>query len=192
MIKIGITGGIGSGKSVVAELFRLSGVPVFIADIEAKRLINTSPQIKEGLIRLFGNDIYTNEGLDKKKLASLIFNDQTLLQTVNSIIHPEVGRYFLQWAQEQTTDICAIESAILFESGFDSLVDKTLTVFAPESIRIERASQRDNTTKETIRQRMNNQLPEEIKKEHSDYLIYNDDKTALIPQVHSLIANLRQ
>lgn len=192
MIKIGITGGIGSGKSVVAELFKLSGVPVFIADTEAKQLINTSLKIRTEFIRLFGNEIYTKDELNKKLLASLIFKDKTLLQTVNGIVHPEVGRHFTRWVQKQNTAICGIESAILFESGFDSLVDKTLTVFAPENIRIERASSRDNTTEEVIKQRINNQLPEEIKKERSDYVIYNDDCVALIPQVHSLLATLLQ
>lgn len=192
MIKLGITGGIGSGKSVVAELFTLYGVPVFIADTEAKLLTNSSPVIRRELIALFGDDLYTEAGLDKKKLASYIFNDSQLLQTVNRIIHPEVGTHFLNWVKQQKGKVCAIESAILFESGFDALVDKTLTVFAPEAIRIKRAANRDKISEETIRQRVKNQLSEEIKKERSDFIVYNDDYTALIPQVYAICSSLYQ
>lgn len=192
MIKIGITGGIGSGKSVVGELLTLYGVPVFIADTEAKILTDTSVTIRRELIRLFGDDLYTETGLDKKKLASYIFNDPQLLQTVNQIIHPEVGRYFLNWVKQQKGNICAIESAILFESGFNSLVDKTITVFAPEEIRIQRTASRDKISEEAIRQRMKNQISEEIKKERSDFVIYNDDCTALIPQVYATLSSLIQ
>lgn len=192
MIKLGITGGIGSGKSVVGELLSLYGVPVFIADTEAKILTNTSTAIRTELIKLFGDDLYTETGLDKKKLASYIFNNQKLLQTVNRIIHPEVGRSFRAWVDRQKGGICAIESAILFESGFDSLVDKTLSVYAPEEIRIRRVAGRDRISEETIRQRMKNQISEEIKKERSDFVIYNDDHTALIPQVHTVLSSLNQ
>ncbi|MDD4514309.1 dephospho-CoA kinase [Massilibacteroides sp.] len=190
MIRIGITGGIGSGKSVVSEILSLSGVPVFIADTEAKLLINTSQNIRKALCELFGNDLYTDQGLDKKRLASIIFNDPKRLQTVNNIVHPEVGRAFIKWVQEQKGDLCAIESAILFESGFDSLVDKTVTVYAPEAIRIKRACSRDYTTEDNIRQRIKHQLPEEIKKERSDFVIYNDDQKALIPQIYALLTSL--
>lgn len=192
MIKLGITGGIGSGKSVVGELLSLYGVPVFIADTEAKILTNTSTEIRTELIKLFGDDLYTETGLDKKKLASYIFNNQKLLQTVNRIIHPEVGRSFRAWVDRQKGGICAIESAILFESGFDALVDKTLSVYAPEEIRIRRVAGRDRISEETIRQRMKNQISEEIKKERSDFVIYNDDHTALIPQVHTVLSSLNQ
>lgn len=192
MIKLGITGGIGSGKSVVGELLSLYGVPVFIADTEAKILTNTSTEIRTELIKLFGDDLYTETGLDKNKLASYIFSNQKLLQTVNRIIHPEVGRSFRSWVDRQKGGICAIESAILFESGFDALVDKTLSVYAPEEIRIRRVAGRDRISEETIRQRMKNQISEEIKKERSDFVIYNDDHTALIPQVHTVLSSLNQ
>ena len=118
MIKIGITGGIGSGKSVVASLLALSGVPVYIADEESKWLTNNSPVIREKLTALFDPEIYTNEGLNKKLLASHIFNNPEQLQQVNQIIHPEVNRHFSAWVERQTSPLCAIESAILFESGF--------------------------------------------------------------------------
>lgn len=191
MIKLGITGGIGSGKSVVAELLTCMGVSVYIADTASKELVNTSPVIRKGLVDLFGSDIFTTSGLDKKKLASFIFNDQNCLLKVNGIIHPEVYRHFNEWVKQQKTAVCAIESAILFESGFDSIVDKTVTVFAPEGIRIARASARDRMPAEAIRQRIKNQIADETKKDRSDFVIYNDDQTAIIPQVHALLETLR-
>lgn len=190
MIKIGITGGIGSGKSVVATLLALYGVPVYIADEESKRLTNTSPAIREGLIALLGREIYTDQGLDKKSLASHIFSDPELLKQVNSVIHPEVDRHFSAWAGRQTTPLCAIESAILYESGFYKVVDVSLMVYAPKELRIERALSRDTVSREEIERRINNQMPDEEKKERSDYVIYNDGKRALIPQVQGLIRHL--
>ncbi|MDD2437930.1 MAG: dephospho-CoA kinase [Massilibacteroides sp.] len=187
MIKIGITGGIGSGKSIVSELFRLYGIPVYIADVESKRLTETSPIIKKGLSDLAGNDIYTEQGLNKKKLATLIFNDKQMLNQVNKIIHPEVSCHFEHWVKQQTSSVCAIESAILFESGFNTFVDKTLLIFAPEALRIKRACKRDQTSAELVRQRIRNQLSDNIKKEWCDYVLYNDDKTALIPQIYALL-----
>lgn len=190
MIKIGITGGIGSGKSVVASLLALYGVPVYIADEESKWLTNTSPVIREGLIALLGREIYTDQGLDKKSLASRIFSDPELLKRVNSIIHPEVDRHFSAWVERQTTPLCAIESAILYESGFYKVVDASLMVYAPKELRIERALSRDTVFRKEIERRINNQMPDEEKKERSDYVIYNDGKRALIPQVGGLIRHL--
>ncbi len=192
MIKIGITGGIGSGKSVVASLLALSGIPVYIADEESKRLTNNSPVIRDGLIRLFGTDIYTKKGLNKRLLASYIFNDREALRQVNAIIHPEVNRDFLDWARKQDSPLCAIESAILFESGFNRIVDVSLMVYAPKEIRIERASARDSVSREEIERRIDNQMPDEKKKELSDYVIYNDGKQALLPQIHSFIERLAE
>ena len=190
MIKIGITGGIGSGKSVVANILSLSGVPVYIADEESKKLTNHSPIIREKLIALFGKEIYSEEGLNKKLLASHIFHDPQRLQQVNQIIHPEVNRHFLEWVNKQTTQICAIESAILFESGFDKVVDVSLMVYAPKGLRIERASKRDAAAKAEIERRINNQMADELKKDRSDYVIYNDDQHLLISQVEAFISQI--
>ena len=187
MNKIGITGGIGSGKSVVATLFELSGIPVYIADIESKRLTDTSPIIREKLVKLFGSTLYKKSGLDRKLLASHIFGNPEKLKLVNEIIHPEVNRHFLEWVTKQTTSMCAIESAILFESGFNQLVNKSLMVYAPLEIRIQRAILRDNLSREAIISRIQNQLSDEIKKEQSDYVIYNDDEQALLPQVAAFL-----
>lgn len=192
MIKIGITGGIGSGKSIVASLLNLHGIPVYLADTESKILTATSPVIREKLIALLGKELYTEEGLlNKKLLASYIFSNPEYLKEVNAIIHPEVKRHFTEWTERQLSEFCAIESAILFESGFNQTVDKSLMVYAPLELRIGRAMQRDNVSREEIINRINNQLPDETKKEWSDYVIHNDDIQALLPQVGRFLASLR-
>lgn len=192
MIKIGITGGIGSGKSIVASLLNLHGIPVYLADTESKILTATSPVIRGKLIALLGKELYTEEGLlNKKLLASYIFSNPEYLKEVNEIIHPEVKRHFTEWAERQLSEFCAIESAILFESEFNQTVDKSLMVYAPLELRIGRAMQRDNVSREEIISRINNQLPDETKKERSDYVIHNDDIQALLPQVGRFLATLR-
>lgn len=188
MTKIGITGGIGSGKSVVASLLEIYGIPVYIADEESKLLTATSPVIREKLIALFGTDLYTSDGLNKKRLASFIFGNPDSLKQVNAIIHPEVNRHFLAWTKRQTSQFCALESAILFESGFNNTVDISLMVYAPQEIRLQRALKRDDVAREEIERRIQSQLADEIKKERSDYIIYNDDTQALIPQIAKFIA----
>lgn len=190
MIRIGITGGIGSGKSVVATLFRLLGVPVYIADEESKRLTNQSTLIRQQLIAHFGEEIYTAEGLNKPLLASKIFQDPEQRDIVNRIIHPEVKRHFEAWVAQQSTPLCAIESAILFESGFDKVVDTSLMVYAPKALRIERATARDAASRTAIQRRIESQMADEQKCELADHLIYNDDQQPLIPQVTQLIAQL--
>lgn len=190
MIRIGITGGIGSGKSVVATILSLLGIPVYIADTESKWLTNHSPIIRSKLIELFGKDIYINNELNKLLLASHIFQDPLLLQQVNKIIHPEVNSHFQKWVDNQKTNICAIESAILFESGFNKYVDVSLMVYAPKEIRIERAIKRDATKRNEIVRRINNQMSDELKRDRSDYVIYNDDRHLLIPQIENLINHL--
>lgn len=190
MIKIGITGGIGSGKSVVAELFTLLQIPVYIADTESKKLTVTSPVIREQLIRLLGPEVYQENILNKQLLASLIFGNKEMLKQVNAIIHPEVNRHFLDWCKQQQKAIVATESAILFESGFHELVDVRLMVYAPYEIRVQRAMSRENTLREAIERRINSQLDDETKKLLSDYVIYNDNQQALIPQVHKFLSSL--
>lgn len=190
MIKIGLTGGIGSGKTVVANLLEMKGIPVYIADEEGKRLTDTSPVIREKLIALFGEDIYTSTGVNRKLLASYIFNDTQLLKQVNSVIHPEVQLHFLHWAVRQESAACVIESAILFESGFDKIVDVRLMVYTPVDVRIERAFMRGTGTREEIRKRIENQLSDEEKKIQSDYVILNDNKAALIPQIEEFLLTI--
>jgi dephospho-CoA kinase len=191
MITIGLTGGIGSGKSVVSSLLDALGIPVYIADTESKRLMQTSLAIREQLIALFGETIYCGEEINKKRLASFIFHNEECLRKVNAIIHPEVSRHFQAWVARQTVPVCAIETAILFESGFNRDVDISVMVYAPPELRIERVIRRDGVSREEVISRINNQLSDEIKKTYSDYIIYNDGRQALIPQLSAIIAGLR-
>ena len=192
MIKIGVTGGIGSGKSTVTDLLSLYGIPCFIADTESKRIVDSSEVIREQLTSLFGPNIYTSEGLNRKQLASYIFQDTILLNQVNKIIHPVVSNAFLQWAEAQNSDITVIESAILFESGFDHLVDVTLTINAPTALRIERACKRDRCDANGIKQRIKNQSTDEEKELLADYVIQNNSKISLIKQLEAFITTITQ
>jgi len=187
MIKIGITGGIGSGKSVVASLLSIKGIPVYEADQAGKELSDRSPEIREKLIALFGEDIYIEHVLDRKKLASVIFSDDEALQKVNETIHPVVAKDFLDWLSGVSQPICAIESAILFESGFDHLVDVIWMVYAPVEIRMTRVMQRDGVTEADVIKRMNRQTPDDVKRKRADFVIINDDVQAVIPQVDEYI-----
>lgn len=193
MIRIGLTGGIGSGKSVVALLFGMMGIPVYIADGESKRLADTSPVIKEKLTGLFGKEIYAGNVLNRKLLASLIFGNRENLEKVNAIIHPEVNRHFQEWVCRQSSRCCAIETAILFESGFDKTVDISLFVSAPLELRIERALKRNPlATREDITNRIMNQLQEESLLAKADHVIINDGMQAIIPQVAGFIRSLQE
>ncbi len=191
MIKIGITGGIGSGKSVVGELLKIHQIPLYIADKESKILTATSLTIRKQLTDLFGTDIYNEHGINRSKLSSLIFNDPKTLQVVNSIIHPAVKADFNSWIKKQHSEWCAFESAILFESGFDQSVDVRLFVSAPLEIRIKRAIKRDSLSREDVLKRINNQTPEEKLIPKCDYTIYNDDIQAVIPQVEKFIRHIQ-
>jgi dephospho-CoA kinase len=187
MTIIGITGGIGSGKSTLSRLLETFGIPVYIADTEAKKLMNTSPDIKRRLIQKFGEAIYSEGNLNRKKLASLIFCNPEAVSYVNSVVHPAVQSDFINWTKSGFYPVVAVESAILFESGFNSLVDFTVTVSAALEIRIKRISERDHLSKKEITDRIANQIPEEERISRSDFVIINDDYHALIPQIESLI-----
>lgn len=191
MIKIGITGGIGSGKTVVASLLHVLKIPVYIADEESKILTDESPVIRQKLIELFGENIYSSNLLNRKRLASYIFEKPDYLKAVNAIIHPEVNMHFLNWVAHQYGDICGIESAILFESGFDRIVDYTIMVYSPVELRIERVCRRNGMTREEVEHRINNQLSDEIKKQQSDYVIFNDGSRAIIPQLENILTEIR-
>jgi dephospho-CoA kinase len=188
MPKIGITGGIGSGKSVVSSLLQVMGVPVYIADAESKLLAGTFP-IRSKLVNLLGESIYSGGVLNKQRLASLIFSDRELLHQVNAIIHPEVNKHFLQWASNGPS-LCAIETAILFESGFDRIVDISILVYAPLELRIRRVMSRDGSDEASIISRINNQMPDDEKKMYATYIIYNDGKQALIPQLAAILERI--
>ncbi|MCC8153663.1 MAG: dephospho-CoA kinase [Tannerellaceae bacterium] len=192
MIKVGITGGIGSGKSTVAHIFQILGYPVYVADKESKRLTETSPLIRKQLEIMFGKEIFVENRLNKPLLANYIFNNKDLLSKVNSVIHPVVLNDFLKWVKHQKSNLVLIESALLFESGFNTKIDKSLIVYAPEEIRTSRVMKRDNLTKDEIRKRMNNQLSDKMKCKLSDLIIYNTGKEALIPQINKILKSLNE
>lgn len=190
-IKIGITGGIGSGKSVVSRLLETMGIPVYISDIEAKRITNTDEVIRRELSALVGQDVFRNGELNRPLLASYIFGHPEHTKAVNGIIHPRVKADFRQWAARQTDQpLVGMESAILLEAGFRDEVDFLVMVYAPLELRVERAIKRDCSSREQIMKRIEAQASDEIKRKHADFVIVNDDETPLIPQVLELISLL--
>lgn len=182
-VMIGLTGGIGSGKSVVAKVFATLGIPVFNADDEAKRIMQSSTEIKTKLIEQFGTDIYNAHGLDKEKLASIVFNDSFQLQLLNAIVHPVTIQAAKDWAAKQTSPYVIKEAALIFESGAADGLFKVIGVTAPLSIRIHRVMQRDGITKEQVDARMRNQISDTIKMRLCDYVIENNNQQMVIPQV---------
>ncbi len=191
MIKVGITGGIGSGKTVVAELFRLHGIPVYDADMQAKLLNDTSETIREKIILRFGNDLYADGRLDRKRFAEIIFQDQNLLREANSIIHPELRKHFLRWLQERReAPLVAIDAAVLFESNFYKLTDYNITVTAPETMRIRRATARDNSRSEQVKNRMESQMADAERIRLSDFVIVNDNANSLIKQIEEILSEI--
>jgi len=192
-IKVGITGGIGSGKSTICEVFKIFGVPVFEADIVAKQLQNTNQKIRKGLINLFGEDIYTHEGIvDRKKLASIIFDDDFQISKINELIHPFVLEEFENWLKKQNSAYIVHEAAILFESGFYKMMDFTILVSAPEEQRVERIMKRDGVNREIITQRIKKQWDEEKKQKLASFVIHNDNKNLIIPEIISIDKNLKE
>ncbi|MBN2664091.1 MAG: dephospho-CoA kinase [Bacteroidales bacterium] len=183
MIKVGLTGGIGSGKTTVAKIFEAIKVPVFYADIVSKEIINKDKFVVAQIKQYFG-EIYNNNQIDKQRFANIIFNNPEKLKLVNSIIHPAVRNSYKKWVQlNNTQPYTLMEAAILFESGTYKILDKTITVFAPEKLKIKRVCKRDNTTPEKVIVRINNQISDNEKVNIADYVIYNDDIQMLIPQV---------
>lgn len=194
MVTLGITGGIGSGKSIVSKILRLKKIPVYDADTEAKRIMVEDPLVVEGLIGLLGASVITSDGeLDRKYIAGKIFGNSVLLEAVNLLVHPAVGRDFVRWADEQQkrgASLVAFESAILFEANMRGVLNKVLLVTAPEEVRVERVVARDGVTVEQVRARMNHQMGEEEKKLLSDFVIYNDGGHAVLPQINKMLAQL--
>ena len=183
MKKIGITGGIGSGKTYVSEVFSSLGIPVFNADVESKRLMSSSDKLISLVKDSFGNDIYTNGVLDKKKLASIVFSDKEKLENLNNIIHPIVKQEFIDWCKQQNSSYVIKEAAILFESNSDKGLDAVICVSAPLNIRIDRAVKRDGSSEKEIKNRIENQISQEEKENLSDYIIVNDGVQSLLPQI---------
>lgn len=190
---IGLTGGIGSGKTQVVEVFRALGVPCYIADIEAKRLMHDNPQLKEKILQLFGKQAYTKQGLNRAFIGEIVFQNPDMLKQLNAIVHPAVAIDFTTWLSQQSHPYVIKEVAILFETGGDKAVDQSLLITAPKTLRIERAMQRDKASQETILARMSNQWEDKQKIPLADHVIENIDwQTAQkkIKALHQLFLTL--
>lgn len=186
MLKIGITGGIGSGKSTVAKLFEVLGIPVYAADEAGRRLMNENEIVKKKVKEFFGEAAYTDEILNRKYLADIVFNNEEQLARLNAIVHPATLKDADDWMNNQHSPYAIKEAAILFESGAHKHLDYIIGVSAPAPLRIERAMQRDNVTREQVLARMNRQINETVKMRLCDFIIYNDEEQLVIPQVLAL------
>lgn len=193
IFRLGITGGIGSGKTSVCKVFEMLGIPVFSADPVARDIMDHDERIIDNINAIIGRDLYRNGGLDRAVLANLIFNDHELLKKVNSIVHPEVFRRFDEWVTGQVAPYVIMEAAILFESGAAEKVDRVLTVTAPVEERIARVMHRNNLSREQVLERINNQMPDDERIRLSDYVISNSERDMIIPvilEIHNKIISL--
>lgn len=187
MYKVGITGGIGSGKSTVCEMLAGRGVAVYTADERAKALMATDAALRNSIIEAFGSDAYTAEGLNRGFLAANVFASPEALARLNGLVHPAVMADFEAWAEQQEGDYVVLESAILFEAALDDRVDVSVAVMAPEALRLERAMARDGASEEQIRARMRNQLSDEERNVRAKFTIVNivlDDLEEDVEQLH--------
>jgi len=192
MIKVGITGGIGSGKSTACKVFRVLGIPVFEADRMARQLMNSDPEIHSRLIQVFGTAVYLpDQTIDRKFLAEIVFNNPSLLAQLNKIVHPVIRNNFNNWCLEQQSPYILHEAAILFESGFYKMMDKTITVVTNEEERIQRVLKRDGTTPEMVKQRIQNQWTDEQRISLADFVIGNNENELIIPQIIEIDKKIR-
>lgn len=183
MITVGITGGIGSGKSTVCAVFELLGIPVYYADAEARKILD-DPEIRNVISESFGNEVLNNNRVDRKKLAAIVFNDPQKLDKLNSIVHPAVKQHFADWCEAHKKYAYVLkEAAILFESETYKNVQKIITVTAPPEIKISRVMKRDGVSKEEVEKRMASQLSDEEKIKRSDFVLMNNEEQLLIPAI---------
>lgn len=184
MITVGLTGGIGAGKSTVAQIFKHLGIPVFNADVTARDIMNQNKPVIQQLQSWFGNDLYINEELNRSKLAQILFTDEKARNQVNQLVHPLVRKAFMEWKDSFASGPYVIhEAAILFETGFYKHFDCTILVTAPENSRINRVIERDHSDEASIRNRMNSQWTDNKKQSLADYIINNSGEEFLIPQI---------
>lgn len=183
VLRIGLTGGIGSGKTTVAKIFELLGVPVYYADDAAKRIMNEDEDLKIAIQKQFGKNSYKDGLLDRTYLASRVFNDPFQLEILNSLVHPATIRDAAQWMNQKQVPYAIKEAALIFESGAAEQLDYVIGVSAPAELRIKRTMQRNNSSYAEVVKRMNNQLDEKIKMRLCDFILYNDEQQLLIPQV---------
>ena len=184
MLTVGITGGIGSGKTTVCKIFEAIGIPVYYADSRAKYLMERDPDLLAALKNNFGTNIFLEDNtINRPALAKLVFNDPEKLALLNSLVHPVVAQDSLNWIKDQTSPYTLKEAALLYESGSYKQLDLIISVSAPLELRIARVIKRDGSTREEVFSRINNQWPQERKDELADFIILNDGEMALIPQV---------
>lgn len=186
ILKVGITGGIGSGKTTVANVFSTLGIPVFDADQAAKNIMNEDPSLIKNITQVFGEAAYKDGKLDRKYLAAIVFNDAQKLQQLNALVHPATIAAAEKWMHLQTTPYALKEAALMFESASAAGIDFMIGVYAPQHLRIQRAMARDNISRQEVINRMNKQIDEEIKMRLCDAVIINDEQTLVIPQVIKL------
>ncbi|ADV51499.1 Dephospho-CoA kinase [Cellulophaga algicola DSM 14237] len=193
MMIVGLTGGIGSGKTTVAKMFHALGVPVYNSDIEAKKLMSASKDLKAKIIALLGEDSYSDNVLNRSYIANKVFTDPALLAKLNAIVHPEVKNHFTSWVKNQKSSYVIQETAIIFENSSEHRFDKIILVTAPENLRIERVISRDTISIEKVKERIDNQWSDKKKAKLSDYVIHNLDleKTSfLVAEIHKQLLKL--
>ena len=186
MLRIGLTGGIGSGKSTVAKMFELLHVPVFYADAASKKLYQTDQELIASIKKYFGEDLYVNGQLDKQKLASIVFSDPSKLELLNQLVHPPTIRDAENWMKKQTSPYVIKEAALIFESGSSAGLDFVIGIKAPLHLRIKRVMERDHVTRDEVLSRMSRQIDEDIKMRLCDFIIDNSEQVLVIPQVLEL------
>lgn len=192
MLKIGLTGGIGAGKSTICHFFELLGVPVYYADLRGREISSYHPEAIAGFKELFGSDIYIDGELDRKRVASIVFSDKERLRRVNALVHPIVADDFNNWCQKNVqVDFVIKEAAILFESNGDKEVDRIISVVAPEEVRIERVMRRDSVSESMVRQRIANQMNDKERQKRSDFIITCDDVELVLPQILKIFKQLK-
>jgi dephospho-CoA kinase len=195
MLRIGITGGIGSGKSTVARMFSLLGVPVYFADDEAKKLMNENIEIKKQIINAFGMEAYVENQLNRQFISKIIFGDSEKLKSLNDIVHPAVIKHGENWMAGQTSNYILKEAALIFESNSYKQLDFVIGVWSPVELRISRVVQRDGSKREDVLAKMDKQMNEDEKMKRCDYIIINNEQVAVITQVlklHSQFSNKNQ
>lgn len=186
VLRVGLTGGIGSGKSTVAQIFEVLGIPVYYADIAAKKLMNEDAEIRSAIINIFSAQAYANNILDRKYISSIVFSDPRKLESLNSIVHPATKKDGEAWMQQQTGAYAIHEAALIFEAKVSERLDQVIGVSSPIELRIKRATERDKVNRDEVLKRMAQQLDEDLKMSQCNFVLINDEQQLLIPQVLDL------